>query len=254
LLTKAQSVAIPLACVLIVLLLMWILNRLWPAARRRDHNDIIGWQVGVLGTTYAVVMGFMLYAVWSSFQEADVNAATEANCLVAVFRLSNGLPAAQRDEVHRLARQYVNIVIDDEWPAMQRGQLSSSAHDSIDQLWATILQTKPATFAEQDSMNLTLTQMSDMIEHRRLRELESQSNLPGILWAVLIVGAGITVLSACLFGLDNFVLHSVQVLSLTLLLSLTLVAIAAIDRPFRGAVPVLPNGFELARDTFAQLP
>ena len=28
--------------------------------QRRDHNDIIGWQVSVLGTTYAVILGLIV--------------------------------------------------------------------------------------------------------------------------------------------------------------------------------------------------
>ena len=71
---------------------------------------------------------------------------------------------------------------------------------------------------------------------------------------VLIAGGAITMLSATLFGTENFVLHCVQVVSLALLLSLTLVAIADIDRPFQGTVRVYPLGFERARATFAQLP
>jgi hypothetical protein len=54
-----------------------------------------------------------------------------------------------------------------------------------------------------------------------------------------------------MFGTDNFKLHAIQVFSLSLLLALALVAIADIDRPFRGAVRVAPGGFEHARDTFA---
>ena len=53
-----------------------------------------------------------------------------------------------------------------------------------------------------------------------------RAKLPGILWAVLILGGVITTLSSCLFGTENFKLHCVQVISLTLLLSLALVAIA----------------------------
>jgi hypothetical protein len=64
----------------------------------------------------------------------------------------------------------------------------------------------------------------------------------------------ITTLSSCLFGTENFKLHCVQVISLTLLLSLALVAIGDIDRPFQGAVRVMPVGFERARATFAEFP
>jgi hypothetical protein len=235
------------------LLFLWILRCFWPDSQRREHNDIIGWQVSVLGTTYAVIIGFMLYAVWSAYQTAEINADDEANCLVSVYRLANGLPAAQRSQVHRLAREYADIVIDEEWPTMHKGQLSDD-HAIIENLWAAAMQAKPDSFAEQTSMNLTLKEISSMTEHRRLRQLESRSKLPAILWTVLILGGGLTVLSACLFGTENSKLHTVQVFSLTLLLSLVLVAIADIDRPFQGVVHVLPQGFERARATFAELP
>ena len=103
-LTTFEDVIVILACTLGALLFLRILDHFWPSSRRRDHNDIIGWQVSVLGTTYAVIMGFMLYAVWTSYQSAEINADAEANCLVSVFRLADGLPTAQRDQVHQLAR------------------------------------------------------------------------------------------------------------------------------------------------------
>lgn len=253
-LTTLEDVMVIVSCLIGSLLFLWMLERLWPSNLRRVHNDIIGWQVGVLGTTYAVIMGFMLYAVWTSFQSADINAEAEANCLVSVFRLADGLPAAERDQVHQLARQYADVVINQEWPVMHRGELGLAGHDTIQQLWTVVLQTKPASFAEQSSMNLTLSEISSMTEHRRVRQLESQSKLPGVLWMVLIVGGAITMLSSCLFGIENFRLHCIQIASLTLLLSLILVAIADIDRPFRGTVHIYPRGFERARDTFSQLP
>jgi hypothetical protein len=253
-LTTFEDVIVILACLAGSLLFLWILDRLWPSNLRRTHNDIIGWQVGVLGTIYAVIMGFMIYAVWTSYQDANINAEAEANCLVSVFRLADGLPAPQRDQVHQLAREYANIVIDQEWPVMHRGELGIAGHNTVQQLWTVLLQTRPATFAEQSSMNLALAELSTMTEHRRVRQLESQSKLPGILWTVLIVGGTITMLSSCLFGIENFGLHCVQVVSLTLLVSLILVAIADIDRPFQGTVHIYPRGFERARETFAQIP
>ena len=253
-LTVFEDILVVLGCTLASLIFVWILNRVWPAERRRDHNDVIGWQVGVLGTTYAVILGFMLYAVWTSFQDANVNAETESNCLVSVYRVANGLPAEQRDQFHKLARQYADIVVTQEWPTMEGGDLGLAGHQTIEQLWTVVLQAKPDSFAQQTAMNLALTEIDSMTEHRRLRQLQSQSKLPAILWIVLIVGGIITMLSSCMFGIDNFILHALQVVSLTLLLSLILVAIADIDRPFQGVVHVNPSGFERARQTFAQLP
>jgi hypothetical protein len=253
-LTTFGDIVVVLGCTLASLVFVWMLNRVWPAEQRRDHNDIIGWQVGVLGTTYAVILGFMLYAVWTSFQDANINAETEANCLVSVYRVANGLPAEQRDQVHKLARQYADAVITQEWRTMEGGDFGYAGHQTIEQLWSTVLQTKPESFSQQTAMNLALTEIDSMTEHRRLRQLQSQSKLPAILWIVLIVGGIITMLSSCMFGIDNFLLHALQVVSLTLLLSLILVAIADIDRPFQGVIHVHPSGFERARQTFSQLP
>jgi len=253
-LTTFQNVFLVLASTAAALCFLWILKHFWPSSQRREHNEIIGWQVSVLGTTYAVIIGFMLYAVWTTLQSAEINADGEANCLVNVFRLADGLPAEQRIQVHKLVRQYAQVVIEQEWPAMLEGRLHPSGHGVIQQLWTTVLQAKPNTFSEQTSMNLTLTEISSMTEHRRLRELQSQTHLPAILWMVLLLGGVITTLSSCLFGTDNFKLHCVQVFSLALLLSLALVAIGDIDRPYQGAVHVNPTGFERARATFAEFP
>jgi lipid-A-disaccharide synthase-like uncharacterized protein len=253
-LTAPEDVILVILSILAELGFLWLLQHFWPCSQRRDHNDIIGWQVSVLGTTYAVIIGFMLYAVWTTLQSAEINADAEANCLVSAFRLADGLPTQQRLEVHRLARAYANAVIDEEWPAMLRGELHPSGHGVIQQLWTAVLQAKPSTFSEQTSMSMTLSEISTMTEHRRMRELQSRTKLPPILWMVLLLGGIITTLSSCLFGTENFKLHCVQVVSLTFLLSLALVAIADIDRPFQGAVHVTPLGFERARATFAEFP
>lgn len=253
-LTSIEDFLIVFVCTSGSLLLLWLLQRFWPNSERRNHNDIIGWQVSVLGTTYAVIVGFMLYAVWTTFQAAEINSENEANCLVIVYRLADGLPSAQRAQVQQLAREYANTVIEEEWPAMYRAETSFTARSIIDELGAAVMQAKPVTIAEQNSMNLALTEIASMTEHRRVRELESQSKLPSILWVVLLIGGVLTTVSACLFGTDNFKLHASQVFSLTLLLSLALVAIGDIDRPFQGTVRVLPRGFERARATFALAP
>ena len=253
-LTNFQDVVLIVLSIVAAVGFLWILQHFWPSVQRRDHNDIIGWQVSVLGTTYAVIIGFMLYAVWSTWQSTELNGDSEANCLVNAFRLADGLPAAQRVQVHQLARQYAEVVINEEWPAMRQGRLQPSGHGVIQRLWTVLLHTRPTDFSEQNSMSMTLAELSSMTEHRRMRELQSQTKLPPILWMVLILGGVITTLSSCLFGTDNFKLHCVQVISLTLLLSLALVAIADLDRPFQGSVHVTPIGFERARATFAEFP
>ena len=66
-----QDVLIVTGSIVGALLFWWFVRRIWPPERRRLHNEITGWQISVLGTTYAVIMGFMLFAVWSDFEVAE---------------------------------------------------------------------------------------------------------------------------------------------------------------------------------------
>ena len=47
-----------------------LVQRLVPATRRKEHNDVAGFIYAVLGVAYAVLLGLMIIAVWENFAEA----------------------------------------------------------------------------------------------------------------------------------------------------------------------------------------
>lgn len=234
------------------LLLILGLNRLWPAQTRRAHNELIGWQLTVLGTTYAVIVGFMLYTVWTNFGLADANASAEANSLVNVYHLAEGLPAVQRADLRKAATTYADVVVQSEWPAMERNEDRFLANVQKDEMWRTLMTVKTASPTESTAEDHAISELSAMSEHRRMRQLASRSRLPGILWWVLLVGGILTVVSACMFGAENVTLHTLQVAFFSLLIALILIAIADIDQPFRGSVHVSDAAFRRAQQTMRQ--
>jgi hypothetical protein len=251
-LSTGQNIVLIILTVTLAVTLLVLLRKLWPPALRREHNDLVGWQIGVLGTTYAVIVGFMLWNVWSNFQSAEVNAELEATSLVNVYRLSQGLSPAEAAEVQKLARKYADAMLDDEWPAMSKQNFSSAGFEITQQLWAVMVQAQARQAREPLSLSQALAELANMTQHRRIRQLQSRSSLPTILWFILIVGGVITIGSSCLFATENFRLHFILVFALSLMVSLVLVAIADIDRPFQGSVHVNPDAFRLARETFQQ--
>ncbi len=74
-----------------------------------------------------------------------------------------------------------------------------------------------------------------------------------ILWCVLMAGGLLTFLSANIFNSDNPQLHLFQVLSFTLMITLVLLAIADVNRPFKGWVHVSNYPFVRAQETMAEL-
>lgn len=257
-LSVLQSVLIILGTIALSLVFLAVLRRVWPVTRRTEHNDIIGWQISVLGTTYAVILAFMLWNVWNNFQTARINAEIEANFLVDLYRIAGGLDAAQGKPIRALCREYAAVAVNEEWPAMAEEKLSTHSFSITQQMWEVLLQAHSvsgvADTFQQSKYEQAFGTLSQMSEHRRLRQLESRMRLPGILWGVLVVGAIVVIGSACLFGCQNFTLHFVLVFVLSLLLSLVLVSVAEIDRPFQGPVHIHADAFEFAQQTFAELP
>ena len=246
-LNTGQTYVIVVLTVTASLLFMWGLNRIWPWDKRHAHNDIIGWQLSILGTTYAVILGFMLYTVWTDFGAAEVNVDNEANSLANVYRLAEGLPDQQRDAIQMLARNYADTVISDDWPEMAADRRPDASRKINEDMWKTLMSVKTASPAELLAEDHSISELSELSEHRRIRLLQNDFRLPTVLWCVLIIGGVVTIASASMFGSANTFLHALQVFAFSLLIALALVAIADIDRPFQGSVHVTNSAFQRAR-------
>jgi Protein of unknown function (DUF4239) len=247
-LTNGADVVIVAVIVLCSQLFKVAVDRWWTREHRRTHNDLIGWQLSILGTTYAVIMGFMLYAVWNNFGLAELNADTEANALVNVYRLADGLPTTQRDQLRQAARAYAAVVLDHDWPEMAQGYEGRLAsHDADTRMWGILMSVKAASPTEITAEDHALYELSAVAEHRRIRQLQSVSRLPGVLWFVLIIGGALTIMSSCMFGSESSWLHSLQVFAFSFLVALALVAIGDIDRPYQGSVHVANTPFQRAQ-------
>lgn len=245
------SILTIIASIAIALVFLYAISYVWPTGKRRSHNDVVGPSVEVLGTTYAVILAFMLSGVWTNFRSAEGNAEQESNSLVNLYRITRALPENDCARIQQLVRDYASVIVNEEWPAMRDGTISPKSHDIVEQIWKTLAQIQPQTPAQQLSLDHALAEMSTFTSYRRLRQVQARSQLPAMLWAVLIVGAIVTVGSACLFGVDDLKIHMVQVFFLAFMVSLVLVAIANIDQPFRGPVHVSSESFQLALETFS---
>ena len=247
-LTLTQNILILVFMMAGSMLFMAALNRAWPQEKRQVHNDLIGWQLNIIGTTYAVILGFMLYTVWTDFGAANLNVDLEASALRNVYRLAEGLPDQQRVQLQLQARSYADAVINQDWPEMARYQTPEESHEINQAMWKTLMSVKVATPSESVAEDHALTELSSLTEHRRTRLLQSKYRLPTIFWGVLLIGGFLTITSASMFGSANARLHSLQVFSFTLLITLVLLAIADVNLPYRGWVHVDNYAFIRAQE------
>jgi hypothetical protein len=238
----------------LALLLLWRLHRVWPPQARKQHNDLIGWQIGFLATSYTVITAFMLSGVWQDYQAAEANTELEANSLILLYRVADGLPGSSCPQLKSLTRRYAESMITDEWPAMDKGMTARNGARLLQSMWKVVIQAQPRTLGEQTILNRAVTELANLAEYHRIRQHQSRSQLPRVFWLVLISGGVIIVAYTCLLGVESHRVHAMQVVTTALFISLLLVTIADVDQPFRGAIHISPDAFRLALNAFNATP
>ena len=229
-----------------------LVQRLVSTERRKQHNDVAGFIYAVLGVSYAVLLGLMLIAVWEHWNAAQDVASDEANELAGIFWFAHALPQPEGRHIQELARSYAEVVVEQEWPAMEQGEASPKAWATLDELRGTILGLDPPTGAQQVRYNQVLEQLHALGDARRERLLAASEGLATILWVVLIGGGVITIAFTYLFGLENTAVHTLMVASLALIIASSLFTVAALDHPFKGDVRIHPAAFEQVLERFRE--
>jgi NADH:ubiquinone oxidoreductase subunit 6 (subunit J) len=227
-----------------------LVQRLVPPDLREEHNNVAGFIYAVLGVSYAVLLAFVVIAVWQDYKTAQSNVESEANELAGVYFLASQLPEPERTRVRDLARTYARVVVEQEWPMMERGETSPRADSLLRQLRLKLLEFDPRTKGEQVLYERGLTQVHDTADARRLRLLEVREGIPDLLWVVLVGGGVITVSFTYLFGLKSNVAHALMVAALTLVICSILFTVAEFNNPFSGVVEIRPDAFREVLGSF----
>ncbi len=227
---------------------LWLVRAVSHTQRRRECNDFTGPVVAVIGTMYAVILAFLLSSMWSHYQDAKGNAQLEGAVVVNIFRVGRQFPEPERRNLQGLARNYVDTVLNVEWPEMVNSQVPRGGGPIINQMWKVCEEMK-TDGGQSLALAELMSSLSSLTQYRALRIMQSAEALPGILWLVLIGGGVATILAACFFGVEDFRFHLLQIMVLSFLISMVLVAIAAVDSPYQGNVRVSPDGFRYALRT-----
>jgi hypothetical protein len=229
-----------------------LVQRLVPPGLREEHNDVAGFIYAVVGVAYAVLLAFVVIAVWQDYEAARATVESEANELAGIYFLADRFSEPDRARVQDLARSYARVVVEEEWPLMKQGEMSPRASSLLSELRSSLLVLDPRTSAEQVLYDRALTQVHEVANARRLRLLEVQQGIPDILWIVLVGGGMITVCFTYLFGLKNNWAHALMVAALTLVIASILFTIGSFDYPFAGATRLQPIAFEEVLRSFEE--
>lgn len=232
-------VLVVVACMVVALLGLVVVRSLLSVETLEGSNDVVGNYYQTLGTVYAVLLAFVVFVVWSQFNDARGAVAEEAKDLEDLLRLAAGLPSIGARLTEKM-REYIGAVIDEEWPAMAKGQASARAARLLDDVGKDVLAIEPASPREEILYGELLARYNELSDARFRRLLHSRARMPGSLWALLVVGSIVTVGSMYLFGIKSLVLHALLTGAMSGSVGFVLYLILDMDNPFWGDWQITP--------------
>ena len=111
-----------------------------------------------------------------------------------------------------------------------------------------LVQFEPATEGQKILHAETLRAYNQLIQSRRLRLDAVGTGLPGVMWAVIVIGAFISLSASFFFKVEEVRLHIIEVLLLAVFIGLVIFMILALDRPFRGDLGIRADPYQLVYD------
>ena len=227
-------------------------ERLVPAKKREEHNDVVGFVYAVIGVIYAVLLGLVVISTWSALDDARANTYTECNMLIRLDWYAYSLPQPQHTEIEDLLKQYTQQVITIEWPELAHQQSSPQAWSTYQELHKLIAVQRPTTTAAVAQYHVAVDAVDQLGAARRERLAQSTEGVPPLLWIALIMGGVITVGFGFLFGMKSTGAHALIMFCVTLLVGGLLLVIYEINYPFAG-IKVGPEALQLALDRMQEL-
>lgn len=221
-----------------------LVRRLVPLERLESHREATSTIHHAIAIVFGVAAAFAIILVWEQLDTARVTTAREAADVEALYQLATQLPEPNKDRLGQQARSYAEIVVEEEWPLLARGQASQEAQEAADELRGSVDEFEPRTMAEQELYARMLTKVDELEENRGLRLLASQEGVPVLIWAAMVILGIITVAFTYLFAVEDLRPHMVRVGLLTVVVALSLYTIHTIESPFAAGVQVGPEAFE----------
>ena len=221
-----------------------IVWRFVPRQTFKAHNDMTDPIFQATAMAYTVLLAFVVVISWQNFNEAGTHAITEANCLVDLYRSSAAFTQPFESDIHSLIKEYVDIVINEEWTSLGRGEESLKAREILKNIWTLYTAYEPKAKKEEIFLAESVHKLDELREIRRLRIIDSRTGVHPILWFVLIVGAITIVSFTFFFGSDKFINHAIMASVLSAIIALILLTILSFSFPFTGSVRIEPQAFQ----------
>ena len=226
---------------------MLLVRRRAPAGGYFSDGDRAAGVFGVLATGFSVLLGFIVFLAFTSYDASRSGAETEATIVAQQIQTAQFLPDSASPELTGELICYARSVADIEWPAMAAGTLGEALNPWGAQMYRTISAVDPRSATEQSAYDRWMEQTSTREQARLARVHGAEGIIPGPLWAVLFAICGVIFVYMLFFAdaAERGVTQALLMGSVTIVITCLMLLLFFFDHPHGDGVGTLrPTAME----------
>ena len=232
------GIAILLVADAVAIAALLFVRRRAPEGSYFSDGDRASGVFGVLATGFAIFAGFVIFLAFTTYDDTRSGAEAEALAVIQQYETAQFLPAAARDDLSGQLECYGRYAVHQEWPRMESGTEGDNINPWAVAMFRSLKTVQPRAATEQSAYDKWLDQTSAR-EAARLDRIHGAAGIiPTSIWIVLFL-TGAVVFAYMLFFADSAEMARSQAMligSATTVIVATLLAIVALDSPYRSGV------------------
>ena len=221
--------------------LYWLITALAVGERARAFKAISPGILSPLAIIFALLVGFLAAQVWNDSDRASTAVNREASALRATVLLAAAFPGEPEARLRDLIRRYIQDAVTQEWPAManRNATLTIAPPHLADALRLTLSLSHRGE-GQADAQREMIASLQNALEARRQRIILSRSSINWVKWTVLLMQAGLTLITIAMIHSDNRAANRIILAIFATGIGVAVVLIASHSRPFTGEISVQP--------------
>jgi hypothetical protein len=232
------AIAIIVLAVLVAITLMLVVRRFAaPRGGFFTDSDRAAGVFGVTGTGFAVLLAFVIFLSFSSYDRAREKASTEAVAVSQLFRTARLFSPDSRRALHGELVCYARAVINDEWRTMRHEHDSPLVDDWLARIEQTIDRIQLRGDKQRVAYDNWFEQAAERREGRRGRLLEAEPLVPTLVWLALFLGGAMIVAYMCFYADpgEPVVVQALMMGAVTTMVVAGMLVVRFLDRPYSNA-------------------
>jgi hypothetical protein len=217
---------------------MLFVRRRAPEGSYFSDGDRASGVFGVLATGFSVLLGFIVFLAFASYDQSRSGAEQEALILVQQVENAQAFPRPAGAQLTGELVCYGRSVVNVEWGRTQAGTQGDAINPWGVKLFRTLQEVRPQTATQQSAYDKWLDQTSSREEARLDRIHGAVGVIPTTLWIVLFFIAAV-ILAYMLFFADRgerAVTQAMLIGSVVSVLTALMLLLHGLDSPFNEGV------------------